>query len=129
MTEQLSAWLMPSLPGQKALALLHLPPAGDGAWLAGSPAASPPGWVPGEGTVSVFTVDYGRAFEVNPPIILPHLLRSSLRCRVAREHTGWMFSQVEVSWECMAGAHLVHPRANQPSVPDARLRLLTIKTS
>lgn len=96
----------PSSPGQKALALLHLPPAGDGACLAGSPAASPPVWVPGEGTVGVLTVGCGRTFEANALLILPRSPRSGLRRRAAGERTGWASSRVEVTWECTAGALL-----------------------
>lgn len=78
---------------------------------------------------SVSFLDYGHTFAVNPPTILLHMLCSSLHCGAAGERTGWMFSQVEVSWECMAGAHLEHPSAHRLSVPGAKLHLPAIKTS
>jgi len=55
-----------------------------------------PSWLPGEGMVGVCSVGYGHR---DGPALLAHRLHG----RVARQHAGWVFSQVEASWEGMAG--------------------------
>lgn len=76
MTKQLGAQLIPQLAWPKSLGTSP-PTSRQGRDLAGSlTCCQPTGCLPGKGTVSVFTVDYGLSFEVNPPLAL---LRSALQ--------------------------------------------------